>query len=145
MKLLIQCYTSEQEAVFCNLAIVQFDLTAMLKRRDLWYLASRSEDGDALYELTFWDHSAEFYEGCFDMEEILPADVYEKLERDQFVIVPDDFKLDHKKRPRADFDNPMRTEADTLHVSDDSFHWESTVKHCDVRVETFQIPFTAIS
>lgn len=142
MKILIQASSSQGDAVSCDLALVEFDPD---KVRDRAIIARQASSQDeAFHELSFWDSSARFYEGYIEVEDVLTPDLFEKFSRDQYVIVPDDFTLSEEKRDGADFENPMRTEADTLCITDDSFYWQSIVKHCDVRVETFQIKLTVV-
>lgn len=135
MKILIEAYSSNGDAVSCNLALVEFKPAHVLERAKLAKQV-RLQDGQ-FFEMTFWDYSASFYDGYIDESDLgLSDEDLEKFRRDQFIVVPDDFGM------CEDF---MRTECDTLAVGDDSFYWQSNVKHCDVRVETYSIPFSRIA
>lgn len=142
IKILVHTFVSQSEAVMCEAALVTVDLDALARRRDLARTVKATDS--ALYGIEFWDHSAVFFEGYFDPDEYLNPEQVEKYERDQFLVVPDDFELPGRQWDGAYQKNPMRTECDMINVSDDTVYWSSFVKHTDVRVETYSIPLNAL-
>lgn len=136
MKILIAC-SSTGEGIYCNLAVVELNVPKLIARNKVAVAAGKADTD--LDRLTFWDHSATFREDV-QADDVLARGLLKKFERDEYVIVPDDFGTVGARRELA----AIRTECDLLHVGETSFYWSSVVKHSDVKVETREIPLKLI-
>lgn len=144
MRLLVNCYSSDGDAVLCKYAIVNINLDALKKRAALARDLSSKDTGAR--QVKFVDVSADFYEGYLDPSDLpLTMDQLAKFARHQYVAVPSCFQM-----PDLDFDE-LRTEGNVVCImpravypDDDLVYWEGAVRRADVRVETLQIPLAAL-
>ena len=87
-------------------------------------------DSEEISCVCFWDSCVEWYE-CQDLDELLGIEeepsAQGEFEDKEFVVL--------ETNP---FDNidPDRTEVDQLTVTNNSFYWESILKHTNVRFDT---------
>ena len=136
MRLLVLSSCSEANVDWCEYAVIHInpsDRLALLRRREL-YQKAKAEDS-ALRSLEFWDCSVKFYEGASDVPQIIGHKRMTELEKNGYVVMPDDFELRIVG---------TRTDCDCLCINEQWFWWQADVKHTDAIATTRQLPYSLL-
>jgi len=152
VKFLIRSSCTTPEAGWGNIAMVDLD-SAMLRKivewRDMFHKLAET---DSVVAISFWDLSCYWYDEFNDApadvdDHLLTQEQLTKFNHEDWLRVPDDFRLDEDERDRdveAAGYKECRTEADHINIEARGITWRAHVKHADsADVETWLLPYDA--
>lgn len=148
MRLLLKAWNTDSEyANFGRYAVVDLDdeMIKLIAARRKLFLAAREQDKQ-LYEMYFWNTSADFYGASFgrteDHEDDGVEEAFDKALGDkEWVEIPEDFDTSGEAGHPT---SPDRTDCDQMIILEDGVMWHAADHYGDTITSTARMSYEAL-